>query len=223
MSAPRDVALQSLSRFPLPSLDETDDKDGRGAMLVIAGGAQVPGAGILTGLAALRAGAGKLKLAATKASALGLGLAVPEAAVLAVPATPAGEISAAAGKALGAAAGRADAIVIGPGMVDEVSAAKLALALMEAAGHAAFVLDAAALTGLDVEATRSRALPSRLVLTPHAGEMAKLTGRTKEEVLADPVGAARTVSEALGAVVVMKGDVSFIAWRRPGPAMSWPA
>jgi ADP-dependent NAD(P)H-hydrate dehydratase len=222
MSDPQDIALQSLSRFPLPSLDAADDKDERGAVLVVAGGAQVPGAGILTGLAALRAGAGKLKLAATKASALGLGLAVPEAAVLAVPATPTGEISATAGKRLAEAAGRADAIVVGPGMMDEAAATKLGLALIKAAEGASFVLDAAALTGLDLEDSGTRSLHGRLVVTPHGGEMARLLARSREAVLADPIGAARTVSRALQAVVVMKGATSFIVapdgpvWRHSG-------
>ena len=41
------------------------------------------------------------------------------------------------------------------------------------------------------ERTRSHA--GRLVLTPHAGEMAGLTGRSKDEVQADPLGAARNI------------------------------
>jgi hydroxyethylthiazole kinase-like uncharacterized protein yjeF len=223
MSAPRDVCIEDLSAYPLPSLQDAGDKEGRGAVLIVAGGAQVPGAGILTGLAALRAGAGKLQKASPRASALALGLAMPEAAVLSVPATAAGEMSPTGStRVLAEAARRADAVVVGPGMMDPAGASKLALALIAASDGAAFVLDAAALTGLDLADERTHALKGRLVVTPHAGEMARLTGLAKEDVLADPVGAALRVSGALQAVVVMKGEVSFIVspkgqvWRRSG-------
>jgi ADP-dependent NAD(P)H-hydrate dehydratase len=211
MSPPQDVSIKALKAFPLPSLEDAADKDGRGAVLVVAGGAQVPGAGILTGLAALRAGAGKLQLAAPRLSALSLGLAVPEAAVLAVPATSAGEMSpAGSAAALAEPAQRADAVVIGPGMMEPAGAAKLGRALIKAASRAAFVLDAAALTGLELSSPATHALEGRLVVTPHAGEMAKLTGCTKTAVLADPMGVAREVSRALQAVVVMKGETTLI-------------
>lgn len=220
MTEPRDIAFEDLARFPLPSLEGAQDKDGRGAVLIVAGGARVPGAGILTGVAALRAGAGKLQMAAPRPAALALGLAVPEAAVIATPATTAGEMSAkGAARALRAHAERADAVVVGPGMMDPSGASKLALALIAAAPRAAFVLDAAALTGLDPQASETTSLEGRLVVTPHAGEMAKLTGRSKTAVLDDPLGAAHDVSRALQGVVVMKGPTTHIvapdgrAWR----------
>jgi ADP-dependent NAD(P)H-hydrate dehydratase len=223
MSEPQDVTLGKLSDYPLPSLADAGDKEDRGTVLVVAGGAQVPGAAILTGLAALRAGAGKLQLASPRASALALGLAVPEASVLAVPSTAAGEMSAAgASAALAEAARRTDAIIVGPGMMDPAGASKLGLGLIKSADSAAFVLDAAAVTGLDMLRAQTHPPRGRLVVTPHAGEMARLTGRTKDEVLSDPLGIAREVSRALQATVVMKGATTFIAspdgraWRHDG-------
>ena len=104
------IDLASLGEFPLPPLDEVDDKEGRGLVLVVAGGARVPGAPLLTGIAALRAGAGKLQLAAPKAAAVAMGLAAPEAAVLQVPSSPGGDIATQAHLALGAAVQEADAV-----------------------------------------------------------------------------------------------------------------
>jgi len=210
MNRIEDIRLESLVRFPLPSLADAQDKDGRGAVLVVAGGARVPGAGLLTGEAALRAGAGKLQMAAIRSTAPGLGLSMPEAAVLPVAASPAGEMSATAGRTLAPAAREADAVVVGPGMMDPEGAGKLARALIAAARDAAFVLDAAALTGFELSRTATHALHSRLVVTPHAGEMAKLVDCSKDEVVADPIGAATIASRSLQAVVVMKGAVSFI-------------
>jgi hydroxyethylthiazole kinase-like uncharacterized protein yjeF len=218
MSGARPVSLESLSEFPLPHLSEEDDKEARGRVLVVAGGARVPGASLLTGIAALRAGAGKLQLAAPVDHCLALGLAMPEAAILAVAVTPAGEMTVEAGDTLSEAASQSQVVVAGPGMVDEETAGALARRLLACAGDAAFVLDAAAMTGLDLRSPCQR----RLVLTPHAGEMAKILDIGKGDVLADPLAAARQLARRAGAIVVMKGAESFIvspdgkAWRHGG-------
>jgi hydroxyethylthiazole kinase-like uncharacterized protein yjeF len=177
---------------------------------------------VLTGIAALRAGAGRLQLAATREASIALGLAVPEAAVFRVEATSGGELAASAGAALAPQAKAADAIVIGPGMIDPRHAGALALALMANETDAALLLDAAAMTGLDFADARAAKFAGRLVLTPHAGEMAKLSGVRRETVEADPLTVAREVARATSAIVVMKGAESFIvspdgrAWRHRG-------
>jgi hydroxyethylthiazole kinase-like uncharacterized protein yjeF len=220
--SPRPLRLDDLASWPLPELDEDGDKERRGAVLVVAGGARVPGAPILAGLAALRAGAGKLQLAAPPTAAVSLGMAVPEAAIVVAPVTASGEIDVAASDLLSSVAERCDAVVIGPGMVEPHAASRLLLRLMQALPDAAFVADAAAVTGLDAETPLARVAGPRLVLTPHAGEMARLTGLAKAEVTADPLAAARRVSERLGAVVVMKGATTYVAspdggaWRHAG-------
>jgi len=222
VSRPRPVDAEALRDLPLPPLSTGGDKETRGRVLAIAGGARVPGAALLTGVAALRAGAGKLQLAATRAAALALGLAIPEAAVIAVAETPEGEIAAAAGPALAEAAARADAVVIGPGMLDKAEAGRLALSLLEAAPEAGFVLDAAAMVGLQLTAAAVRAMAGRLVLTPHAGEMAALLGDGKDAVLREPLAAGREAATRSGGVVIMKGATSYIvspdgrAWAHSG-------
>lgn len=210
MRMAEDVGLSDVARFPLPSLDQAQDKEGRGAVLVVAGSAMVPGAAVLTGTAALRAGAGKLQLAAPPQAVFHLALAMPEAAVIKAPGTRRGDLGATAAAALRRAVEQADAIVMGPGMVDEAATADLVARLFAAECRASVVLDAAAMTGLDLERPTTQRLNGRLVLTPHAGEMAALLGRSKAVVLGDPLDAARTLSAALQAVVVMKGAETFI-------------
>ena len=210
MSAPAEIDLALLKSLPLPRLDGESDKDARGRMLVVAGGAEVPGAAILTGLAALRAGAGKLQLAATTAYAMPLALAVPESRVITVTSLPSGDMAASAADELAPLLRRTDAVVVGPGMMDELCAGELASRLMAAASGAGFVLDAAAMVGLGPVSAAARALGGRLILTPHAGEMAAMTGKSKDEVQADPLGTARGLAASLQAVVVMKGADSFV-------------
>ena len=63
------------------------DKEARGRVLVIAGSREIPGAAMLAGTAALRAGAGKLVIATGTSAAQSVALAVPEARVIALPET----------------------------------------------------------------------------------------------------------------------------------------
>jgi NAD(P)H-hydrate repair Nnr-like enzyme with NAD(P)H-hydrate dehydratase domain len=91
--APIAVTRALLRRMPLPQPGSDDDKDARGRVLVIGGSAQVAGAVLLAGVAALRSGAGKLQLATVASAAAALGMAVPEALVIALRASRAGEIA----------------------------------------------------------------------------------------------------------------------------------
>jgi hydroxyethylthiazole kinase-like uncharacterized protein yjeF len=170
----------------------------------------VPGAALLAGVSALRAGAGKLQLAAGPDWAAALALAVPEARVIRVAVSPNGELSARAVEQLADPAVRTDAVVVGPGMLDEGAAAELVRAFMTLKTRAAFLLDAAALTGLEA-VEDLKPLSGRAVLTPHAGEMAKLLNVTKEVVERDPVAIARKAAAQAGSVLVLKGATTYIA------------
>lgn len=209
MSAPAHIDLAMLRSCAPPPLAPDSDKEARGRLLVMAGGAQVAGAAILTGVAGLRVGAGKLQLAATRAVSLSLALAVPEARILEVP-EAAGEIGGGAADAIGEELAHSDAVVIGPGMMDDGTAGALAERAIAAAPGATFLVDAAAFTGLAERLEAARAAGGRLVVTPHAGEMAALSGRPRREVEADPLDAARQAAVALKAVVVMKGAETFV-------------
>jgi hydroxyethylthiazole kinase-like uncharacterized protein yjeF len=143
--------------------------------------------------------------------------------VLTVAATKGGEPSPACLPDLADLIEKADAVVVGPGMMDEAFAAELAVGLARAKGAAAMLVDAAALTGLKGrEGELTPAAAGRLVLTPHAGEMAALTGLSKEEVQADPERIARAVAAAWSATVALKGPTTFVAtpegrlWRHDG-------
>jgi hydroxyethylthiazole kinase-like uncharacterized protein yjeF len=215
-----EVTPELLAGWRLPDLAEDSDKDARGRVLVLAAGAEVAGATLLTALAALRAGAGKLQIGAPRSLALPLALAIPEARVIPA-AEEGGALAPAAADDLAQACARCDAIVVGPGMLDSRAAGELALRLLQADGPA-MVVDAAAMQGLAQDPARARRGAGELVLTPHAGEMAALSGLPKAEVAADPLAAARAVAARLQAVVALKGAETLIvspegkAWRHVG-------
>ena len=211
MSAAEPVTAALLRKMPLPEHREGEDKNSRGRVLVIGGSTEVPGAAYLSGLAALRAGAGKLQLATVRSMVPHLAIAMPEALVTGLAETPDGGIDPGEATRLAGRIAGVDAVVLGPGMMDATAVASLTQRLLvEAEGSPAFVLDAEALVRLRDCRPALRRHAGCLVVTPHAGEMAGLLDIPKEQVKADPLGVARQAAAMLGAVVVMKGGCSFI-------------
>jgi hydroxyethylthiazole kinase-like uncharacterized protein yjeF len=193
----------------LPRPDADGDKEGRGRVIVVAGSREVPGGALLAGIGALRAGAGKLQIATCESVAIPLGLAVPEALVAGLPETAEGGIAPEAADILVPRVGRCHAVLIGPGMADPEAASALTAALLGVDGPT-FVLDAAALEGLAAHPELVRRHRGRVVITPHSGEMASLLGIPREQVVADPCGAAGQAARHLGAMVVLKGSCTWI-------------
>lgn len=210
MSAAHRVDADLLLGMPLPQPHQGGDKEERGRVLVIAGSVEVPGAALLAGIAALRAGAGKLQIATCRSIAPQLGLMVPEALVAGYAETPEGGIDPACAGSLLTRAQKCDAVLIGPGMTDKRAVADLAVALLAESDGPAFVIDAEALTCLRGRAEAFRRQAGSVVITPHAGEMAALLGIAKDDVVADPLDAARQAAARLQAVVAMKGATTHI-------------
>lgn len=206
-----------LRRLSLPRPDEGGSKEERGRVLVLAGSPEMPGAAVLAGVSALRAGAGKLQIATVERVARGVAVAVPEARVFALPQTRGGAVAAAGVEGIAEYVGAARAVLVGPGMVDEAATARLTRALLPRLGGASLlVLDANALNVLADEPGLLKPLGGRAVLTPHATEMSEITGEGEDSIKADPAGAARRAAEKFGAVVALKGRETFVA--APGRA-----
>ena len=210
MSEPAEVTAALLRDMPLPFPAPDSDKEARGRVLVVGGSAQVPGAVRLAGEAALRAGAGKLQMAVPESFALELGLLLPEGRVFAL-AEQDGEVAPRAAETILEFVTRCDALLIGPGMIGKTPVAELTYHLLEAAEGPGFVIDAAAMAACWARPELVRRHGGRVILTPHAGEMAGLTGVSKAQVEADPLAAARKAAADLGAVVAVKGERTFIA------------
>ncbi len=170
----------------LPRPAALDHKGTRGHALIVGGSPGMRGAGRLAAMAALRAGAGLVTLAAEG-----------------VPDAPDSVMTRAITAGLGELIARKDAIVIGPGLgTRDAAAAQVAEVL--ARGIPA-VLDADA---LNLVATNPAAIASSagpIVITPHPGEAARLLSTTVAAVEADRLAAARTLAAVTRAVVVLKG------------------
>jgi len=204
------VTAALLRRWPLPRAHAEGDKQERGVALVIGGSAEVPGALMLAGVAALRAGAGKLQLAGPRAICVALGVAVPEARVIQLPETSAGNLDRNAGRRAAEHAESADAFLVGPGMLDEDATQQMMEVLLPRIARGPLVLDALALSSLRGGRYRFSA-DAQVLLTPNYGEMARLTGDTLDSVQRDPAAVAAAVARATGAVVALKGPETYIA------------
>ena len=200
-----------LRGIPLPEPDERGSKEERGRILVAGGERQNPGALLLAGTAALRSGAGKLRLATVESIAIALGVAIPEARVFALPETSGGAIAPTAAEEVVRLAGGVDALVLGPGMIDEASANPLTGAVLALLDGPALALDAGCFSYIAANPDALLRFEGRTVITPHAGEMATILGMDKGEVERDPLAIARRAADELGAVVALKGPETFIA------------
>ena len=207
MSDPQALTRAELDRHPLPPI-EGGDKDSHGQILIIAGSRDVPGAALLAAHGAMRAGAGKLQIAAPDVIAVPLGIEMPEAMVVGHASHRDGGFAKSAIDELGKLAARADAIVAGPGLESNHAAAPLAMILLGLGKPLA--VDAALLHVLPACAEAARASEIPPILLPHSGEMASLLGCDEAEVEADPLAAGRSCAKRYGALVLVKGVESHV-------------
>lgn len=213
----RPLTRATLSRWRLPDPGAAADKEARGHVLVVAGSHEMPGAALLAAVAALRAGAGKLTIAAPACVAQGLALAIPESRVIGMAESRGGGFAPGGAKSLEAIADRVAAVVLGPGMLDEARSVRFVRSVLPVFKHAVVVLDALAMS-----AAGPRAFDQAVVMTPHAGEMAHLGGLSKEAVAAAPLKVAREAAARWNATVALKGAVTYLAqpdgaaWRFAG-------
>jgi hydroxyethylthiazole kinase-like uncharacterized protein yjeF len=217
---------ETLRKWPLPMPSDEGDKEERGRLLIIAGSAQMPGVAIIAGNAALRAGAGKVAIATARSIAPLVALAIPESRVIGLEETPAGGIAPGAVSALEGLLAKLDAILLGPGMQDEPATCEFAARLLPLlSSDIRLIIDAAAM-GVVRGAQDGKGILGRsdlqALLTPHAGEMAHLTGIPKQEVAADPAAVATRMAAQWRAAVALKGAITHVAapdgrlWRHEG-------
>lgn len=225
-----------LRSMPLPLPDEGGDKEERGRALVIGGGRETPGAVILAGTAALRAGAGKLQIATVACVASLVASSIPEARVFALAETKSSKLSKSAFSILEGHIGKAQCVCIGPGMIEDGAVVRFAEEVLRLCKNVPVVLDAGAaaclrgglkplrvaakpermqgaakLKRLGGAAKLMRSFGGRAVITPNGEELAGIYGVGKEEITDAPLEASLRAARDFGAVVALKGRETFIA------------
>jgi len=218
---PEPLTRASLKAFPLPAVED-GGKETKGRILVVAGCRSMPGAAILAATAAMRAGAGKLRIATSASVAAHVATAMPEALVAGLEEDADGGFAPSAIDRLADEAAKVDTVVAGPGMERNAACEVIAAALIDS--PAKLALDAALLRKLkpsDGHRGDADCLP---ILLPHAGELASLLDCEKADVEADPLGSGLEAAKRYRSNVLVKGVTSHVvtpdgrAWRFTGGA-----
>lgn len=202
---PVPVTPTLLRSWPLPALGS--GKLDRGSVLIVGGSRKTPGAALLAGTAALRAGAGRLTLAVAGSAAVALAVAMPEAGVIGLPETSSGSVRSTAHEEIMPELRTADAVLIGPGLDDPDETEQLLRNLLGGGriqDHQTVILDAYALGILRRLLPDVQAWAGHLILTPNAQELGRLLGREPEDIRSD----AAEVADTYQAVVSCQGIIA---------------
>ncbi len=202
-------ALDAARLLPVPAPDA--NKYTRGCLLVVGGCGAYRGAPVMASLAAQRCGAGYVRLATAPAAAQSAQSRLLSATVASLPANSAGYLCADALPQLEELAGKANAVLVGPGLGCVPDTLELLWAMLESPVLAPlpWLLDADALNiaSADVERLARLRAGRATVITPHEGEAACLLGHKVQERVPD----ALELSRACNAAVVLKGPRTLIA------------
>ncbi len=174
-----------------------------GRLLVLAGSRGMLGAACLAAEAAMRTGAGYVVLAAPTGMIDILAGKLLEVVLRPLPQTEDGVLGAQAAPEAVELARRADAVAIGPGLG---AAESFLRAFFDERPAMPCVIDADGLRAVDRVSLRA----DFDVLTPHAGELGRILGKTREEIEDDLLGAANEARERVGATVLLKGSPTLV-------------
>ena len=179
-------------------------------MLIVGGSRGLTGAPMLAALAAFRADAGYVAVAAPESSLPVLEASLLEVVKRPLPEDAAGRLLPRAADAILEAAEKADAVAIGPGLGRSDGTVELVRILLERLA-CPVVLDADALWELEPFV---RNAPT--VLTPHTGELARLLGATSAEIDLHRLESVRRAASRFASVVLLKGADTLVAAPREG-------
>jgi NAD(P)H-hydrate epimerase len=195
----------------MPRRTRASTKFSSGNVFIIGGSTGLTGAPSMAALAAMRAGAGYVTVGAPASLELSFTVRLLEAMMVGLPEDGDGHLDPAGVEPVLRAIGRADAVVLGPGLSKDPDAQALARAVIPRV-DVPLVIDADGLNAL--AGHLEEVLPQRrwpTVLTPHAGELGRLLGVDSREIERTRVAHAREAAARSRAFVVLKGDDTLVA------------
>jgi len=186
----------------------TSDKRDFGHGIVLGGSVRMPGAALMAGLAALKAGAGLVTGLTPATIAAHIASTVPEMMWHPLPLTPDGGLDVESVRIVSSISSRASSILVGPGMImDRATVFSVCRIVRES--QLALVLDASALTQDVVAAVLGRSNSAGpVILTPHRGEFARILGMKDDPMDADSLLA---FSKKYRVVTILKGTPTLIS------------
>ncbi len=196
----------------LPGRPAYSNKGTFGHVLIAAGSKNMSGAAYLCAKAAYRCGAGLVKILTVEENREILQQLLPEAILAVCNPKMALENPEGFEQFLEKECIWADAVVLGPGLGGEEYVKKLVAGILSAA-CSAVIVDADALNIIAANPELTRYYTENIVITPHLGEMARLTGKTIKEIQKDVSGAAAEYASRWGITCVLKDAVTVVSDR----------
>ena len=221
---PAAAALQAADVAALlPRPGAESDKYRRGVLGILAGSQRYTGAAVLSVGGAIRGGAGMVRLVSVRAAADVVRQHWPEAVITVVdPDDSDGAREPARGHAAIEAAGRVQAWTAGPGLGTGDDAAALLATVLAAPLPVLVDADGLTLLARNTELLAGRDAATTMI-TPHAGELARLLNGAHDEIEAHRLDSARRAAAELGVTVLLKGSTTVIATPEAGePALVNP-
>ena len=185
-------------------------KGNRGHLLILAGSTGKTGAATLTALGALRGGAGLVTLGIPESLNAVLEEKLTEAMTLPLPGTPEGSLSLQAEEKIAGLMEGKTAVAIGPGLSTHPETTALVRRVVSRC-PLPVVIDADGLNALAGEISLIARCRGHAILTPHPGEMGRLSGLSNREVQMDRLGNATRFAKNHGCVLVLKGARTVVA------------
>jgi hydroxyethylthiazole kinase-like uncharacterized protein yjeF len=201
--------VQTNDFVKLPARPAEAYKGSVGDVLFIAGAANYYGAPYFSAMSFLKSGGGYARLAAPRCVVPVIAKRGREIVYLPQEETATGSIAFSGKKGLLGAAAKVDMVVIGPGLSLQEETVRLVKELT-AAIKVPLLIDGDGLTAIadNPEILRTRKAPT--ILTPHLGEMARLSGKSVTEISGNKIAILRETAASLKATIVLKGAHSLI-------------
>ena len=177
--------------------DKDSHKGNYGKLLIYAGSKGMAGAAVLCARAALRSGAGLVRVSVPEELFPILQIGVPEATCI-------------TREQIFEDLNQYSAIAVGPGLGSDLSDGKRIKKLLEMTSRPV-VLDADGLNLMQNDLEALKSAKAQLIITPHPGEAARLLKKTTAEINGDRLGSARELAAVTGAVTVLKGAGTIVA------------
>ena len=204
-----DLQIATNDYVALPQRPSEAYKGSVGDVLFIAGAVGYYGAPYFAAMSFLKAGGGYARLAAPQSMIGKLAVKGREIVYLPQEETAAGSIAVKCKNKLLEASVKMDMVVIGPGLSLQEETVRLVKELVRAI-KVPLLIDGDGLTAIaeNLEILRSR--KAATILTPHLGEMARLTGRPAAEISAAKIAVLQETAKKLNSIIVLKGAHSLI-------------
>ena len=203
------LKIELAEPVPLPARKPDTNKMDYGPVLVIAGAANYYWAPHASAYSFLKAGGGYVYLACPKSLAPSVAKKGREIVIVPQKETPAGSIALSNKDDLLKLAERMKIVILGPGLSLDKETQELVLALVKEINKP-LIIDGDGLTAIAQNTQIISGRKAATILTPHMGEMSRLTGMAKSEIEKDRVSALQTTAQMLNAFMVLKGPHSLI-------------